>query len=316
MKARASDPPVLCMAATTHFDRWQLSVLKYYNSIIPYQNIDYVFCPITGLYFEPSDMAVIRLVPSAEESHHIAYQFGELDNEEADNRIIGSESNGLVMYRPIADRFLNGEFMIIPLEECIPQKLRIILLNGISGICRIPGFECRYSCLNSKLLEFKDDCRPDLQCLHWRYIINLERATNRSWLQVGQIPKWGFPGPFMRKGIIRHMDLSWGHRRIPNETAFADTIWDGVEAGDAGFDRGIAWTLEKSVRGNRSGSETSGSRSGQSQDTSGTNAVSAMNQGPDTSGSGVQTSEMPASTAVSGAMPGIIGPIGTMPEAA
>ncbi len=303
------------MSSTTHFDKWQLSVLKYYNSILPHQNVDYVFCPIMGLYFRPSEMTVIRLVPSSSESRHIAYQFGDLDDFEADSRIIGSQGNGLVMYRGIADRFLNGEFMIIPLEYN-PHKLRVILLNKIIGICRIPGFQCRYANLNSRLLEFKDNCRPDLRCLHWRYIINLERATNRSWLQVGQTPRWGFPGPFMRKGIIRHMDLSWGCRGIPNETAFANTIWDGVEAGDAGFDRRIALTLEKSVRGNRSRSRISRSRSDPAQYTSGTNAAGAMNQGPDTSGSGVQTSGMPASTAAPAAMPGTIGPIGTMPGAA
>ena len=304
------------MSSTTHFDKWELSVLEYYNSIIPYEDVDYVFCPIMGLYFQPSDMAVIRLVPSAEESRHIAYQFGDLDDVEADSQILGSEGNGLVMYRFIADRFLNGEFMIIPLEKSNPQKLRVIVLNKIIEICRIPGFQCRYARLNNKILEFKDYCRPDLRCLHWRYIINLERAANRSWLQVGQIPKWGSPGPFMRKGIIRHMDLGWGRRSIPNETAFADTIWDGVEAGDAGFDRGIAWTLERSVRGDRSRFRISRSRSGQSQYTSGTNAASAMNQGANASGSGEPTPGMPASIAASGAMPGTIYPIGTMPGAA
>ncbi len=303
------------MSSTTHFDMWQLSVLDYYKSNAPHPNNDHVFCPIIGLYFHFSNMVVIRIVPSADESRHIAYQFGGLDDVEADNRIIGGEGNGLVMYRGIADRFLNGEFMIIP-WKCNPRELRVILLNEIIGICPIPGFQCRYSSLNFKLLEFKNDCRPDLRCLHWRYIISLERATNRSWLQVGGTPKWDFPGLFMRKGIIRHMDLSVGRRRIPNETAFADTIWDGVEPGDPWFDREIAWTLERSVRRNRSRSGTSRSRSGQSRYTSGTNAASAMNQGPDASGLGVPTSGMPASTAASGVIPGTIGPIGTMPGAA
>ena len=112
------------------------------------------------------------------------------------------------------------------------------------------------------------------------------------------------------------MDLGWGRRSIRNETAFADTIWDGVEAGDAGFDRGIACTLERSVRGDRSRFRISRSRSGQSQYTSGTNAASAMNQGANASGSGEPTPGMPASIAASGAMPGTIGPIGTMPGAA
>ncbi|KAK0512240.1 hypothetical protein JMJ35_005368 [Cladonia borealis] len=257
-----------------------------------------------GRYFPPWDMAVIRLVPSTEESHHIAYQFGEQDDAEEDRQIIEAVDNGLVMYQPFADRFLNGELMIIPLKSGEPLKLRVILLNEIIGMCTIPGFRYRYGDLNYKTLDFQDDCQPNLRCLHWRYIINLERSTNRSWLNVERTPKWGVRGPFMRKGIIRHMDLSWGRRGIPNEIAFADTIWNGVEARDAEFDRGIAGTLERSTRENRSGSENSRSRSGQSQYTSGANTVSATNQG------------VPASSTASGAMPGAIGPIGTMPGAA
>ena len=249
-------------------------------------------------------MAVIRLVPWTEESSHIAYQFGEQDDVEEDRRIIEGVDNGLVMYQPFADRFLNGELRIIPLKRGEPLKLRVILLNEIIGMCTIPGFRYRYKDLNYKTLKFKDDCHPDLRCLHWRYIINLERATNRSWLNIERTPKWGVRGPFMRKGIVRRMDLSWGRRGIPNETAFADTIWNGVGAGDAELDRGIARTLEESTRGNRSGYNDSRSQNGQSQYTSGTNAVSATNQG------------VPASSAASGAMPRTIGPIGTMPGAA
>ena len=296
-----------------HFDKWQLSVLEYYNSVIPHQNTVYVYCPIMGYHFHPSDMAVIRLVPSAEESRHIAYQFGDPDDVEADNRIIGSEGNGLVMYRGIADRFLNGEFVIVPLDKSNPQKLRVILLNEIIGICQIPGFRSHYWSLDRRLLEFKDGCRPDLRCLHWRYIINLERATNRSWLQIGQTVKWGLPGPFMRKGIIRHMDLSWWRRGIPNETAFADTIWDGVEPGDAGLDRGIACMLESSVRGNRSRSEISRTRSGQSHYILRTFVATAMNRGSNASGSGVPTPGIAALIASSDAISGTNGPIGTMP---
>ena len=162
------------MSAATHFDEWQLSVLRYYNSIIRHQGIDYVFCPIMGLYFRPSDMAVIRLVPSAEESRHIAYQFGELDDEEADKRIIESVGNGIVMYRGIANRFLNGEFMIIPVYNDNPHQLHMILLNRIIEICRIPAFVYQYFDFDWKQLEFKDDCRPGMRCLHWRYIISLE----------------------------------------------------------------------------------------------------------------------------------------------
>ena len=275
------------MSASTYFDEWQLSVLKYYNSIIRHESIDYVFCPIIGLYFPPSDIAVIRLVPSAEESRHIAYQFGELDDAEADNRIIGGASNGIVMYRGIADRFLNGEFMIIPPYNDNPHQLHIILLNRIIEILPVPAFRCRYSILDWKRLEFKDDRRPDMRCLHWRYIISLERATNRSWLLLRRTRMWRAPGPLMRKGIIRHMDLGEGARRTPNETTFADTIWDGVQRGDADFDRRIAWALERSVRSDRSRSEIE-----------------------------VPTSGMQALAVASGAMPGTIGPIGTMPGAA
>ena len=330
LQAIASDPPVPTMPSTAHFDKWQISVLDYYKSSAPHPNvyaphpnidaphpsIDQVFCPIIGLYFHFSDMAVVRIVPSANESRHIAYQFGDLDDVEADKRIIEGPGNGLVMYRGIADKFFNGELMIIPVLETNPHELHVILLNEIIGSCRIPGFQSRYSILDLKLLEFKNDCRPDLRCLHWRYIISLERATNRSWLQVERTPKWGFPGRFMRKGVIRHMDLSVGRRGIPNEIVFADTIWDGVEPGDAGFDREIAGALERSARGNRSESETSLSRSGHPQYTAGTNAASAMNQGPNASGSGVPTSGMQAPNAASGVMPGTIGPVGTMPEAA
>lgn len=275
------------MSAATYFDEWQLSVLKYYNSILRHESIDYVFCPITGLYFPPSYMAVIRLVPSAEESRHIAYQFGELDDEEADKRIIESAGNGIVMYRGIANRFLNGEFMIIPLYNENPHQLHMVLLNRIIEICRIPAFLYRYSDIDWKLLEFKDDCRPDMRCLHWRYIISLERATNRSWFQLQRTPIWKVPGPFMRKGIIRHMDLSEGVRSIPNEAAFANTIWDGVQRGDADFDRRIARTLEESVRGNRSRFEMEVSIPG-----------------------------MQALFVAPGAMPGTISPTGTVPEAA
>ena len=300
-------PPRRCLRA--HFDKWQISVLEHYKSIGVNQNIEFVFCPIMSRYFPPWDMAVIRLVPSSEESRHIAYQFGEEDDVEEDRRIIESVGNGLAMYRPLADRFLNGELMIIPLKSGEPLKLRVILLNEIIGMCTIiPGFGHlygdRYGDLNYRNLRFKEDCQPDLRCLHWRYIINLERSTNRSWLNLERTPKWGVRGPFMRKGIVRRMDLSWGRRGVPNETAFADTIWNGVEAGDAELDMRIARTLEESTRGNRSGSNNSRFQSGQSQYTSGTNAVSATTQG------------VPASSAASGAMPGTIGPIGTMPGAA
>lgn len=83
------------------------------------------------------------------------------------------------------------------------------------------------------------------------------------------------------------MDLGEGARRTPNETTFADTIWDGVQRGDADFDRRIAWALERSVRSDRSRSEIE-----------------------------VPTSGMQALAVASGAMPGTIGPIGTMPGAA
>ena len=275
------------MSAATFFDEWQLSVLEYYNSILRHDDVDYVFCPIMGLYFHPSDVAVIRLVPAAEESRHIAYQFGGLDDEEADKRIIESAGNGLVMYRGIADRFLNGEFMIIPLYNENPHQLHMILLNRIIEILRIPAFPYRYSNFEWKLLEFKDDCRPDMRCLHWRYIISLERASNRSWLQLQRTPMWRVPGPFIRKGIIRHMDLGRGARGTPHERTFADTIWDGVSRGDADFDRRIAWTLEKSVRGQRSRSQM-----------------------------GVSIPGMQALVAVPGPIPGTVGPTGTMPGAA
>ena len=312
--AIASEPPVSsCVSCATHFDTWELSVLEYYGSIVTHRNIEYVFCPIMGLYFHPSEMTVIRLVPSTVESRHIAYQFGNPDHAEADHRIIEGEGNGLVMYRGIADRFLNGEFIIIPSEARYSLPLRIVLLNEIIGICRIPGFQYPYASINLKSLQFKDDCWPDLRCLHWRYIINLERANNRSWLQVGRTPKWEFPGTFMRQSIIRHLDLSWARRGIPNEKAFAGTIWDGVEAEGVEFDREIALRLEQSTRGNLSGSETSRCQSCQSQYTSGTNTVSATNQGPHTYGSQVQSWWIQASTAASTAMPGTIGPIGTMP---
>ena len=305
-----------CVSCATHFDQWELSVLEYYGSIRSHRNVEYVFCPIMGLYFHPSEIIVIRLVPSVVESRHIAYQFGKPDDVEADHRIIEGEGNGLVMYRGIADRFLNGEFIIIPSESRGSLALRIVLLNEIIGICRIPGFRFPYSSINFKLLQFRCDCRPDLRCLHWRYVTNLERANNRSWLQVGRTPKWNFPGTFMRKSIIRHLDLGWGRRGILNETTFADTIWDGVEAGGAEFDREIALRLEQSTRGNLSGSGISRYQSCQSQYTSGTNAVGATYQGPNTSGSQVQSWRMQASTAASGAMPGTIGPIGAMPGAA
>ena len=284
-----------------YFDEWQLSVLEYHKSIRMHQSIEYVFCPIMGRSFRPQDMAVIRLVPSTKESHHIAYQFGEQDDVEEDCRIIESVGNGLVMYQPFADRFLNGELMIIPLKKENVPKLRVILLNEIIGICTIPGFVYRYGDLNHKSLELENGRRPDVRCLHWRYILNLERATNRSWLHIERTPKWGFSGPFMRKGIIQRMDLGWGLRGTPNEIAFADTIWNGVEPGDAELDREIASALERSTRGNRSGSENSRSQSGQPQHTSGTNAVNASNQG------------VPASSAASGAVPGAFGLIGTMP---
>ena len=275
------------MSAATYFDEWELSVLRYYNSIIRHESIDYVFCPITGLYFQPSEIAVIRLVPAAEESRHIAYQFGELDDEEADKRIIEGAGNGIVMYRGLANRFLNGEFMIIPLYNDNPHQLHMILLNRIIEICRIPALLYYYSDLDWQRLEFKDDCRPDMRCLHWRYIISLERATNRSWLQLQRTPMWKGPGPFMRRGIIQHMDLSKGGRRTPNETTFADTIWDGVQRGDAVLDRRIAWTLERSVRGNHARSEMVVSIPG-----------------------------MQALFVAPGATPGTFGPNGTMPEAA
>ena len=275
------------MSAAKYFDKWQLSVLEYYGSIMRHEGIDYVFCPITGLYFQPFNVAVIRLVPAAEESRHIAYQFGELDDEDEDKRIIDSASNGIVMYRGIANRFLNGEFMIIPLYNENPHQLYMVLLNRIIQICRIPAFPYQYGDINWKMLELKDDCRPDMRCLHWRYIISLERATNRSWFQLQRTPIWKVPGPFMRKGIIRHMDLSVGVRGIPNEAAFANTIWDGVERGDAGFDRRIARTLEGSVRGNRSRFEMKVSFPG-----------------------------MQALFVAPGAMPEAIGPTGTMPDAA
>ena len=299
-------PPPPRRRLRAHFDKWQISVLQYYKSIDVNQNIEYVFCPIMGRYFPFWDMAVIRLVPSSEESRHIAYQFGEQDDVEEDRRIIESVGNGLVMYRPFADRFLNGELMIIPLKSGEPLKLRVILLNEIIGMCIASGFGHlygdRYGDLNYISLRFKDHCQPDLRCLHWRYIINLERSTNRSWLNLERTPKWGVRGPFMRKGIVRRMDLSWGRRGVPNETAFADTIWNGVGAGDAELDMRIARTLEESTRGNRSGSNNSRSQGGQFQHTSGTNAASATNQG------------VPASSAAPGAMPGgAFGPIGTMP---
>ena len=91
----------------------------------------------------------------------------------------------------------------------------------------------------------------------------------------------------MRKGIIRHMDLSEGDRRTPNERAFADTTWEGVQRGDAVLDRRIAWTLERSVRGNRSRSEIE-----------------------------VSVPGMHALYVAPSAIPGAIGPNGTMPEAA
>ena len=298
-------PPLPPGSLGPHFDKWQISVLDYYKSIpIDEENVQYVFCPIMGRYFPPQQMAVIRLVPSTEESRHIAYQFGERDDVEEDRRIIEAVDNGLVMYQPFADRFLNGEMMIIPLKIGEPLKLKVVLLHEIIGMCTIPGSRYRYGDLNYKTLEFKDGCQPDLRCLHWRYIINLERSTNRSWLNVERTPKWGVRGPFMRKGIIRHMDLSSGRSRILNEIAFADTIWNGVERGDAELDRAIARTLEESTRGNRSASENSRSQSGQPEYTSGTNAESASNQG------------VPASSVASGAMPGAFGPIGTMPRPA
>ena len=295
-------PPPLPLKA--RFDEWQLSVLEYHKSVRVHQHNEFVFCPIIGRYFRPREMAVIRLVPLTEESHHIAYQFGKQDDVEEDRQIIESVENGLVMYQPFADRFLDGELMIIPLKRGESLKLRVTLLNEIIGMCTIPGFRYRYGDLNYKTLEIKDECLPDFRCLHWRYIINLERATNRSWLNVERAPKWGLRGPFMRKGIVRRMDLSWGRRGIPNETAFADTIWDGVDPEDAELDRVIASALERSTRGNRSGSENSRSQSGQPQYTSGNNAVSASNQG------------VPASSVASGAMPGAFGPIGTMPRPA
>ena len=168
------------MSAATYFDEWEISVLKYYNSIMRDEGIDYVFCPIMGLYFQPSDMVVIRLVPSAEESRHIAYQFGELDDEEADKRIIESVGNGIVMYRGIANRFLNGEFMIIPLYNDNPHQLHMVLLNRIIGICGIPTFLYQYRDLDWKQLEFKDDCLPDMRCLHWRYIIILSGMASNG----------------------------------------------------------------------------------------------------------------------------------------
>lgn len=275
------------MSAATYFDEWQLSVLRYYKSIVRHHGIDYIFCPIMGFYFHPSDIAVIRLVPAAEDSRHIAYQFGELDDEEADKRIIESVGNGIVMYRGIASRFLNGEIMVIPLHDDNPHQLHMVLLNVIIEMSNIPAFPYRYWEFDWKQLEFKDDCRPDMRCLHWRYIISLERATNRSWLQLGQLSTWRCPGRFMRKGIIRHMDLSEGARGTPNERAFADTIWDGVQRGDAFLDRRIAWTLERSVRGNRSLSEI-----------------------------GVAIPGMQVLFLAPSAMPGAFGPTGTMPEAA
>lgn len=308
-QATASSPPVASrMSSTTHFDKWQLSVLERYGAIVTVRDVDYVCCPILNLCFRPSEMTVVRLVPSAKESRHIAYQFGELDDIEADKRIIGSVGNGLVMYRGIADRFLNGEFIIIPSR----YGLQVILLNRIIGICPIPGIQRPYWSLHFKTVDFENNAQPDLRCLHWRYIINLERANNRGWLHIEDTLKWGFPsrvpGNFMRKGIMRYMDLGWGRRGIPNETYFADTIWDGLGAPDAEFDRGIAWTLEQSTRGNRSGSEISHSQSGQSQYTSGTNTVSATNQGLN------QPWWMHASTPVP--VPGTFGPIGTVPGAA
>ena len=275
------------MSAATFFDEWQLSVLRHYNSILHYDDIDYVFCPIIGIYFQPPDIAVIRLVPSAEESRHIAYQFGELDDEEADKRIIESAGNGIVMYRGIVDRFLNGEFIIIPPYHNNPDQLHTILLNRIIGILPVPAFRVRYSRLDWKRLEYKDDSRPDMRCLHWRYIISLERANNRSWLLLRGTRMWRVPGSFMREGIIRNMDLGQRARGTPNETTFADTIWDGVQRGDADLDRIIAWTLERSVRGHRSLSEI-----------------------------GVSLPGLQALVALPGPLPGTNGPAGTIPAAA
>ena len=201
--------------------------------------------------------------------------------------------------------------MVLPLQNGNPPHLHVILLNRIIEICPIPGLRPNYLSLDWKQVEFKDDRRPDLRCLHWRYIISLERGDNRSWLQLRQIPRWGVPGPFMRKGIIRHMSLNGGTRMTPNEITFANTIWDGVERGDSGFgtkDYRIAQTLEMSVRGSRPRSET---WRGQPQ-----NAESAMNEGPSTSGSEVPTSEVQALSAASVTAPGTLGPIGTMPGAA
>lgn len=275
------------MSAATFLDEWQLSVLRHYNSILHHDDIDYVFCPIIGIYFHPSDIAVIRLVPSAEESRHIAYQFGGLDDEEADKRIIESAGNGIVMYRGIVDRFLNGEFIIIPPYHNNPDQLHTILLNRIVGILPISASRVRYSRLDWKRLEYKHDSRPDMGCLHWRYIISLERANNRSWLLLQGTRMWRVPGTFMRKGIIRNMDLGQRARGIPNETTFADTIWDGVQRGDADLDRRIAWTLERSVRGHRSMSEIGASIPG-----------------------------MQALVVLPGPLPGATGQSGTMPAAA
>ena len=132
--------PTSDVSSTKRFDDWRLSVLRYHNAINTRRDVDgspLIWCPIVKQSLPYSAVTVMHIVPPVLESRHIAYQMRRRDDPEQDKRIFRGKVNGIAMCKGLRDRFRNAKFVIIPAEKYNKQRLSLVLLNKVIGLCRI-----------------------------------------------------------------------------------------------------------------------------------------------------------------------------------